>query len=79
MIKKIKGIVMQNPVVLEHCSIFTVKQDNNVFLILSADRQAIKDGIFVAQGQEICILGTEINVKGVVITKEAQIRIKKDE
>ena len=81
MAKKVRGIVLQNPIVLERCCLFTVKQGDNTFLILSTDRQATKDNIFVEQGQEICILGSgieDVNVKGVIVTEQAHIRIKAD-
>lgn len=82
MAKKVRGIVLQNPIVLEQCCLFTVKQDDNTFLILSTDRQATKDNIFVEQGQEISVLGSgieDVDVKGVIVTEQAHIRIKADD
>lgn len=82
MAKKVRGIVLQNPIVLEQCCLFTVKQDNNTFLILSTDKQAAKDNIFVEQGQEISVLGSgieDVDVKGVIVTERAHIRIRADD
>lgn len=81
MAKKVRGIVLQNPIVLEQCCLFTVKQDDITFLILSTDRQATKDNIFVEQGQEISILGSgieDVDVKGVIVTEQAHIKIRAD-
>ena len=81
MAKKVRGIVLQNPIVLEQCCLFTVKQDDNTFLILSTDKQAAKDNIFVEQGQEISVLGSgieDVDVKGIIVTEQAHIRIKAD-
>lgn len=81
MAKKVRGIVLQNPIVLEQCCLFTVKQNGSTYLVLSTDKQASKDNIFVEQGQEICILGSgieDVDVKGVIVTEQAHIRIKAD-
>lgn len=79
---KIKGIVRQNPVALERCAMFAVEDGDNTYLVISTDRQASKDNIFVAKGQEIAIKGSlieDVGLKGVILTKQAQITIKKDE
>ena len=74
--KEITGIVKQNPIMLDHWGIFVVEQDKDVYLIVSSDRQAVKDHIFVEEGQEIRIRGSCMiteKLKGILITKEAKI------
>ena len=81
MAKEVRGVVLQNPIVLERCCLFTVEQDGGTYLILSTDRQASKDNIFVEQGQEIHIQGSgieDMNFKGVIVTEQAQINIRAD-
>ncbi len=66
---------------LENCCIFAVEEEGGFYLVISTDRQAAKDNIFVEQGQEISIRGSaikDINFKGVVITEQAKIKICKD-
>lgn len=78
MAKEVRGIVLKNPIALEKCCLFTVEQDDNTYLILSTDRQACKDNIFVEKGQEIYIQGSgieDMNIKGVIVTEQAQITI----
>ena len=78
---KIKGIVKQNPVVLERCAMFAVEDEDNTYMVVSTDRQAGKDNIFVAKGQEIAIQGSlieDVGLKGVILTEQAQITIKKN-
>ena len=79
--KKIRGIVLQNPIALEKCCLFAVEQNENIYLILSTDTQATKDNIFVEQGQEICISGNgieDVDMKGIIITEQAHISIEAD-
>ena len=74
--KEITGIVKQNPIMLDHWGIFVVEQDKDVYLIVSSDRQAVKDHVFVEEGQEIRIRGSCLiaeKLKGILITKEAKI------
>ena len=76
--KEVKGMVKRNPVYLEQGCIFVVEQDNGYYLVLSTDRQAVKDNIFVEQGQEIRIKGSYLEtseLKGIVVTNEAEIQI----
>ena len=78
--KEIRGIVRQNPQVLEECCIFSVRQEDGMYLIISTDRQAAKDHIFVEPGEEIHIQGscvTDSEIKGVIITEQAEIKLKK--
>lgn len=80
--EKIKGIVSQKPVALERCTMFAVKDEDNTYLVVSTDRQASKDNIFVAKGQEIAIKGSlieDVGLKGVIVTEQARISIKKNE
>lgn len=78
--KEIKGIVRQNPIMMEQSCMFVVEQEKGSYLIVLTDIQAAKDSIFVEQGQEISIRGSCLEtsyLKGVVITKEAVIKVKK--
>lgn len=78
--KEVKGIVRQNPVMLEHGCMFVVEQDKGSYLIVSTDMQAAKDNIFVEQGQEISIKGScmeTLDLKGVLITRKAKITLMK--
>lgn len=79
MTEEIKGIVQQNPISLENCCLFSLKQEENSYLVVSTDRQANKDSIFVAKGQEIVIRGSvmkDTKFKGVLITEQAKINLK---
>ena len=75
--KKIEvGTVVENPITLDDSCLFLLKQNDGVYLVISTDRQAAKDNIFVHRGQEMCIEGTVLldpNIKGVLITEQAKI------
>lgn len=76
MVKEIRGIVQKNPVLLEQCCVFAVEQENGAYLVVSTERQAGKDNIFVEQGQEICIRGSLVDadsIKGILLTENAKI------
>ena len=80
MTEEIKGIVQENPISLEHCCMFSLEQDNGSYLVVSTDRQANKDSIFVAKGQEMVIRGSvmeDTKFKGVLVTEQARINMKK--
>ena len=80
MTEEIKGIVKENPVTLEQCCLFALKQDDGSYLVVSTDRQASMDSIFVAKGQEMVIRGSvmeDTKFKGVLITEQARIKLKK--
>ena len=73
---EINGIVQHNPIMLEECCIFSVEQKDGTYLIVSTDRQAVKDHIFVQRGQRIHIRGsslTDKNFKGVMVVEWAKI------
>ena len=78
--KEIRGVVQNNPILLEQCCMFAVEQKEDTYLVVSTARQAGKDNIFVEQGQEICIRGSTIednNFKGVIVTEQAEIKVGK--
>ena len=78
--KEIRGVVQNNPILLEQCCMFAVEQKEHTYLVVSTARQAGKDNIFVEQGQEICIRGSTIednNFKGVIVTEQAEIKVGK--
>lgn len=80
MTEEVKGVVQENPVELEQCCLFALKQDEGSYLVISTDRQASKDSIFVAKGQEMVIRGSvmeDVKFKGVLVTEQARIKIKK--
>ena len=79
MTEEIKGIVQENPIILEQCCLFSLEQVDGSYLVVSTDRQANKDSIFVAKGQEMVIKGRvmeDTKFKGVLITEQARINIK---
>lgn len=78
--EEIKGIVQENPIILEQCCLFALEQDGASYLVISTDRQASKDSIFVAKGQEMVIKGSvmeDTKFKGVLVTEQARIKIKR--
>lgn len=80
MVMEISGIVRQNPVILEECCIFSVEQKDGLYLIISKDKQAVKDHIFVQQGQKIHIRGSSLsdkNFKGIIVVEWAKINTEK--
>lgn len=80
MVMEISGIVRQNPIILEECCIFSVEQKDGIYLIVSTDRQAVKDHIFVQQGQKIHIRGSSLsdkNFKGIIVVEWAKINTEK--
>ena len=79
MTEEIKGFVQENPVTLENCCLFVLEQDGSSYLVISTDRQASKDNIFVAKGQEMVIKGSvmmDTKFKGVLVTEQARIKMK---
>lgn len=79
--EEIKGIVQENPIMLEQCCLFALEQNGEFYLVVSTDRQASKDSIFVAKGQEMVIRGSvmeDTKFKGVLITEQARINMKKN-
>lgn len=78
--EEIKGIVQENPIILERCCLFALEQDGESYLVVSTNRQASKDSIFVAKGQEMVIKGSvmeDTKFKGVLVTEQARINMKK--
>lgn len=76
MVREIRGIVQKNPVLLEQCCVFLVEQEKGAYVVVSTERQADKDNIFVEQGQEICIKGSLMetdSIKGILLTENAKI------
>jgi len=79
MTENIQGIVQENPVSLERCCLFVLEQEDGAYLVISKDRQASKDNIFVAKGQELVIKGSvmmDARFKGVLVTELAKINLK---
>ena len=71
--------MQQNPILLEHCCLFSLEQEEGSYLVVSTDRQANKDSVFVAKGQEMVIKGSlleDAKFKGVLITEQARINMK---
>ncbi len=79
MTEEIKGIVKANPIALEMCCLFVIEHEEGAYLVISTERQASKDSIFVVKGQEMVISGSvlkDVKFKGVVITEQARIKMK---
>lgn len=77
--KEIRGLVKRDPVVLTDCCLFAVEDKGGMYLVVSTERQADKDYVFVKGGQEIRILGSVMEderFKGILLTQEAQIKLK---
>ena len=62
----IKGIVKENPKEFEKCCIYSLEQEDGDYLVLSTDKQACKDSVFISKGQEIA-------VKGIMLAEKARI------
>ena len=78
--ENIRGTVCQNPRVLDQCCLFTVCQGGETYLVISTERQAAKDHIFVKQGEEICIEGNciaDMDIKGIILTERAEIKLSR--
>lgn len=76
---EIFGIVQGEPMLFEDCCVFSLEGKAGLYLILSTDRQAVKDHIFIGKGQEVQITGSILkreNFKGILITEKSKIRIK---
>ncbi len=77
---EVSGTVQGTPMILENCCIFSVEGEEGVYLVLSTDRQAVKDYVFVKEGQSIQIAGNSLkqdNIKGIIVTERAKIEIEK--
>ena len=80
MTEVIKGIVKKNPIALEQCCLFALEQEEGTYLVVSTDRQAGKDNIFVEKGQEMIVQGSvleDAGFKGVLFTQDAKIKVNK--
>ncbi|MCI8801239.1 hypothetical protein NSB25_10360 [Acetatifactor muris] len=77
---EIFGIVQGEPTLIGNCCVFSMEGKDGLYLILSTDRQAVKDHIFIGRGQEVQVTGSILeqdNFKGVVITERAKIELRK--
>lgn len=80
MTEVIRGIVQKNPIELENCCMFALEQEGDLYLVVSTERQAGKDNIFVEKGQEMIVRGSvleDAGFKGVLFTQDAKIKMKK--
>ncbi len=78
---EIFGIVQGEPMLVEDCCVFSLEGKAGLYLILSTDRQAVKDHIFIGKGQEVQITGSILekeNFKGIFVTEKSKIRIKRN-
>lgn len=74
----IKGQVVVNPVSLDGCSAYLLKEQDKVYLVFTRGIQSAKDNIFIHKGQKIKIRGKGIiNVDGVILPDEEKIDIQK--
>lgn len=74
----IKGAVVKNPVMLEECCLFAIQRDDDVYLVISTDKQAAKDNIFVEEKQQMSIVGSYKPLKGVILTSESKIELERN-
>lgn len=75
---EIIGNVQGESLRIEDCCIFSVEGKEGLYLILSTERQAVKDYIFIEKGQEVQITGSILeqeNFKGIFITERSKIKI----
>lgn len=77
---EISGTVQGEPTLLENCCVFSMEGKDGLYLILSTDRQAVKDHIFIERGQEVHVIGSRLkqeSFRGIFVTERAKIEIKK--
>lgn len=78
---EIIGNVQGEPLLIEDCCIFSLEGKEGLYLILSTDRQAVKDHIFIGKGQQVQITGSILeqkDFKGIFVTERSKIKVKKD-
>lgn len=78
---EIFGTVQGVPTLLDNCCVFSVEGKDGLYLILSTDRQAVKDHIFIERGQKVQMTGSVLerdSFKGIFITERAKIEIRKN-
>lgn len=76
---EISGTVQGEPTLLENCCVFSVEGRDGLYLILSTDRQAVKDHIFIERGQEVQVIGSRLeqgSFRGIFLTERAKIEVK---
>lgn len=77
---EISGTVQGVPTLLENCCVFSIEGKDGLYLILSTDRQAVKDHIFIERGQEVQLTGSRLaqeSFRGIFVTERAKIEVKK--
>lgn len=77
---EIVGNVQGEPLLIEDCCIFSLEGKEGLYLVLSTDRQAVKDHIFIGKGQQVQITGSILeqkDFKGIFVTERSRIKIKK--
>lgn len=78
---EIFGTVRGEPTLIENCCLFSLEGKDGLYLILSTDRQAVKDHIFIGRGQEVQVTGSILeqdSFKGIFVTERAKIEIRKN-
>lgn len=74
---QIKGKVMANPVPLDGCSAYLLKEQDRNILVFAFGTQSAKDCIFVNKGQEMEIEGEYVSeIDGIVFPHKANINLK---
>ena len=77
---EVLGTVQGEPILIENCCIFSLERKDGLYLIVSTDRQAVKDHIFIGKGQKVQVTGSILeqdSFKGILVTERAKIEIKK--
>lgn len=78
---EISGTVQGEPTLIENCCVFSLEGKDGLYLILSTDKQAVKDHIFIEKGQKVQVTGSILeqnSFKGVFVTERAKIEIRKN-
>ena len=80
---ELTGTVWGDPTLFEECCVFPLEgKEEGLYLILSMDRQALKDAIFIERGQKLQIKGSVLgqdSLKGILVTESARIEIARKE
>lgn len=75
--KKICGYVVIEPIKTLDGMVWAIRSENVLYWIISEEKQAIKDYLFIRDGQKVGIIGYELKKnKNILFLKDANIDIK---
>ncbi len=75
--KSMSGVVVRGPCYEAGICRFSIFCGNNVYEVLSYGQQAVKDNIFIEQGQTICVQGKD--GYGIFYNYKSSIKLDKDQ